>query len=95
MDCTFVPINLKETKPENMLRRSKKRTNIAYRGISHHKVCIMSAVDDQDNMFFEVVGLGLEPNKMLESIEYKIKDCKVLINLHLRLYVKELVVRTK
>lgn len=95
MDGTFVPINLKGTKPENMPRRSKKRTSSAYRGISHHKVCIMSAVDDQDNMFFEIVGLGSETNKMLESIEYKIKDCKVLINLHLRLYVKELVVRTK
>lgn len=55
MDGTFVPINLKGTKPENMPRRSKKRTSSAYRGISHHKVCIMSAVDDQDNMFFEIV----------------------------------------
>lgn len=80
IDGTFTPINLKGTKPKNMPRVSKKRSSSAYRGISHHKVCIMSAVDDNDNMFFEVVGLGSETNKMLESIEYKIKNCKILIS---------------
>ena len=63
-----------------MPRILKKRSSSAYRGRSHHKVCIMSAVDDNDNMFFEIVGLGSETNKMLESIEYKIKDCNVLIS---------------
>lgn len=80
IDGTFTPINLKGTKPENMPRYSKKRSSSAYRGVSHHKVCIMSAVDANDNMFFEIVGLGSETNKMLESIEYKIKDCEVLIS---------------
>ena len=80
IDGTFVPINLKGTKPNNMPRMSKKRSSSAYRGISHHKVCIMSAVDENDNMFFEVVGLGSETNKMLDSIKYKIKDCTVLIS---------------
>lgn len=80
IDGTFTPINLKGTKPKNMPRISKQRSSSAYRGISHHKVCIMSAVDDNDNMFFEIVGLGSETNKMLESIECKIKDCKVLIS---------------
>ena len=80
IDGTFTPINLKGTKPKNMPRISKKRSSSAYRGISHHKVCIMSGVDDNDNMFFEIVGLGSETNRMLESIEYKIKDCDVLIS---------------
>lgn len=80
IDAKFVPINLKGTKTKNMPRISKKRSSSAYRGISHHKVCIMCAVNDNDNMFFEITGLGSETNKMLESIEYKIKDCKVLIS---------------
>jgi len=80
IDGTFVPINLKGTKPKNMPRISKRRSSSAYRGISHHKVCIMSAVDECDHMFFEVVGLGSETNKMLDSIEHKIKDCSVLIS---------------
>jgi hypothetical protein len=29
----------------------------------------MTAVDENDRMFFEVVGLGSETNKMFESIE--------------------------
>lgn len=37
-----------------MPRISKKRSSSAYRGISHHKVCIMSAVDDNDNMFLKL-----------------------------------------
>ena len=80
IDGAFLPINLKGTKPKNMPRISKKRSSSAYRGISHHKVCIMSAVDDNDQMFFEVVGLGSETNRMLESLEYKIKDCSVLVS---------------
>lgn len=80
IDGTFVPINLKGTKPKNMPRLSKKRSSSAYRGISHHKVCIMSAVDENDNMFFEVVGLGSETNKMLDSVEHKIKECTILVS---------------
>jgi transposase-like protein len=80
IDGTFVPINLKGTKPKNMPRKSKKRSSSAYRGISHHKVCIMSAVDENDNMFFEIVGLGSETNKMLDSIEHKIKACSFLVS---------------
>jgi hypothetical protein len=38
------------------------------------------AVNDSDHMFFEVVELGSETNKMLESIEYKIKEYSVLIS---------------
>jgi transposase-like protein len=80
IDGAFVPINLKGTKSINMPRLSKKRTGSAYRGVSHHKVCIMSAVDENDNMFFEIVGLGSETNEMIETIKYKIKDCKVLVS---------------
>lgn len=80
IDGTFVPINLKGTKPKNMPRISKQRSSSAYRGVSHHKVCIMSAVDDNDKMFFEIVGLGSETNDMLDSIEYKIKGCEVLVS---------------
>jgi hypothetical protein len=39
----------------------------------------MGGADDNYNMFFEMVGLGSETNRMLESIEYKIKDCDVII----------------
>lgn len=46
-DEKYFPINLKGTKTNNMPRYSKKRTSVnsPYRGISHHKVCVASAID--------------------------------------------------
>lgn len=80
IDATFMPINLKGTKKGKMPRASKKRTSSAYRGVSHHKVCIFSAVDDKDRMFFEIVGLGHETNKMVKKIKGKIKECRTLVS---------------
>lgn len=81
IDSTFFAINLKGTKRKNMPRLSKKRgTSSAYRGISHHKVCVMSGVDDKDQMFFEIMGLGHETNKMVGKIKGKIKDCRTLVS---------------
>lgn len=80
IDATFMPINLKGTKKTKMPRLSKKRTSSAYRGISHHKVCILSAVDDRDRMFFEIVGLGPETNEMANKIKPKIKECRTLVS---------------
>lgn len=61
----YLPINLKGTRPHNMPRYSKKRGGGSeFRGISHHKVCILSAVDESDHMFFKVCGLGSETKEM-------------------------------
>ena len=61
LDSAYRKINLKGTKPQNMPRKSKKRGNTsAYSGISHHKLCIASGIDEHDNMFLKVVGLGSE-----------------------------------
>lgn len=80
IDATYTSINLKGTKPYNMPRLSKKRSGSAFRGISHHKVCILTAVDDNDNMLFEITGLGPETNEMMEKIESKINNCTILIS---------------
>lgn len=56
-DEKYFSINLKGTKPENMPRYSKKRTSTTsqYRGISHHKICVVSSIDDNDNLLLEIV----------------------------------------
>lgn len=43
-----------------MLRYSKKRTSTksSYRGISHHKICTVSSIDEDDNLILEIAGLG-------------------------------------
>jgi hypothetical protein len=59
LDATYTKINLKGTKTQNMPRISKERgkhktsllsKNLA--GVSHHKVCIITAVDEHDNIFY-------------------------------------------
>ena len=74
IDATYSPINLKGTKEKNMPRISKPRgkhksssLNKELRGISRHKVCIISAIDESDNMFFKIAGLGPESLEMYEK----------------------------
>lgn len=69
-DEKYFPINLKGTKPKNMPRYSKKRTSTRspYRGISHHKVCVISSIDEEYNLVLEISGLGRCTTDMLEKI---------------------------
>ena len=80
-DEKYFSINLKGTKPSNMPRYSKKRTTVkaTYRGISHHKVCVVSAIDEKNNLHLEIVGLGSCITEMLNnSLGKKLKDTKVI-----------------
>lgn len=65
----YFSINLKGTKAKNMPRHPKKRasTKSPYRGISHHKVCTVSSIDDNNNLILEIVSLGRCTTEMLEN----------------------------
>ena len=78
-DEKYFVINLKGTKPDNMPRYSKKRTSTKspYRGISHHKICVVSSIDDNDNLLLEIVGLGRCTTDMLKnSLGVKLDNAK-------------------
>ena len=63
-----------------MPRYSKKRTSSAYRGISHHKVCVISTIDEYDNLLLEIAGLGRCTTNMLNKcIGPRINGIKELI----------------
>ena len=68
-DEKYFTINLKGTKPANMPRYSKKRTSTSspYRGLSHHKVCVVSCIDENDNLILKIAGLGRCTTKMLND----------------------------
>ncbi len=68
-DEKYFSINLKGTKAKNMPRYSKKRTSTKspYRGISHHKVCTVSSIDDDNNLILKIIGLGRCTTEMLEN----------------------------
>ncbi len=84
LDVAYRKINLKGTRPENMPRANKKRGNrSAFSGVSHHKLCLASALDEHDNMIIKVVGLGSESFEkckciypFLENINYVVTDSK-------------------
>ena len=81
IDSQYLSINLKGTKLENMPRYSKKRgKQSAYRGISHHKVCVTCAIDSQDNIMMNIVGLGSESFEKYMSVINRLDNVKKLIS---------------
>ncbi len=68
-DELYKSINLKGTKPKNMLRFSKPRQTKggSKRGISNHQACIASAIDEWDNTYFKIVGVGPINTEMIEK----------------------------
>lgn len=85
-DEIYKSINLKGTKKNKMPRYSKPRTSkgTTARGISSHRVCIESAIDEFDNMFLEIVGTGPITSDMvkkslgekLDNVKKLVTDCK-------------------
>ena len=76
IDTQYKSINLKGTHPQNMPRYSKKRGKQAsYRGISHYKVAIICATDENDYMM-QVAGLRSESFEKYKRIETTLKMWK-------------------
>ena len=88
LDSTYAKINLSGTRPENMPRYSKKRgkqmpvigEHDALRGLSHHKVCIASAIDEHDNILYRVSGLGKESFEKYEQFCDHFTDVNMIIS---------------
>lgn len=82
VDEKYESINLKGTKKENMPRASKPRKSKggSKRGISSHQICIASAIDENDNTFFEIVGNGpITSDMVTEAFSNKIKEDSIMI----------------
>lgn len=88
LDSTYAKINLSGTRPQNMPRLSKKRGKHEHvvgdekelRGPSHHKVCIATAIDRNDNIVYRVTGLGIENLEKYEKIEEGIGKADMIIS---------------
>lgn len=81
-DEKYESINLKGTIPQKMPRFSKPRKSQggSKRGISDHQVCIASAIDENDNIYFEIVGNGSITTKMIEkAFNNRIDENSILI----------------
>ena len=81
-DDFYKKINLKGTKENKMPRYSKPRksSGTTTRGINSHKVCIASAIDENDNVFLEIVGTGEITSEMVSNaLTSKLINVKKLI----------------
>lgn len=84
---TYTSINLKGTKPKNMPRYSKHRgksrkstSSSKLRGINHHKVCIVTAIDENDNILYKVGGLGRESADILNRFRGHFSPISTIIS---------------
>lgn len=81
VDSSYTKINLKGTKESDMPRKSKRRGNGAqYSGISHHKVCISAAIDENDNCIMAVTGLGPESAEKYSFLRKYLKDVTTVVS---------------
>ena len=81
IDCSYIKINLKGTKPNKMPRKSKKNgRGSTYSGISHHKVCIIVGLDEHDNHFMKVAGLGSESFEKYSKFTSNFEKSSILIS---------------
>lgn len=80
VDSQYTKINLKGTKHKNMPRYSKKRGGTsAYSGVSHHKICLVTAIDENDNALFRISGLGSESlDKYMKYKDYFIQGSTLI-----------------
>lgn len=67
-DAQYFSLNFKGIKEKDMPRISKKRgSSSSLTGISHHKLCVIGAIDEYDNLIFQIGGLGKGTTEMLEK----------------------------
>ena len=81
IDTQYKNISIEEIRPQNMPRYSKKRgKQAAYRGISHHKVAIVCATDENDHMMMQVSSLGSELFDKCKANKDYFEDVKEFIS---------------
>ena len=82
LDEYYLSVNLKGTKKQNMPRISKKRKRhgTGKQGMNRHIVCVVSGVDENDNIIFKVAGSGNVTSKMIEdNIANKVVNSKKIV----------------
>lgn len=86
LDPVYTKINLKGTKKEKMPRKSKRRgkhkstkLNHSMRGLSNHKICLISAIDEHDTMVFKIGGLGPESEDKFHQYAYHFKEGSTIV----------------
>mgnify|MGYP002624759487 CR=1 FL=1 len=73
-----IPINFKGMKQENMPRFSKKRKSASKK--VNHKVCVLGAIDENDNQYLEIVCNGeITSDDIEKSLGSKLENGTLLV----------------
>ena len=81
LDSSYFKISLKGTRPQNMPRMSKKRGGTsAYSGISHHKICVITAIDENDHLIMNISGLGSESSDKYSLVSSRFDDVDLIVS---------------
>ncbi len=74
LDPIYTDLSFKGVAKAKMPRPSKRRgkhkpsrSHKDLRGINHNKLCIMTVIDDNDNILFKVAGLGVERREIIDQ----------------------------
>lgn len=98
MDCTFLPISFKGTKPGNMVRKSKRRgkhKRPIHKTKTENKepqLCIYTAMDEDDNIIFKAANCGGErESTYMQYDEFIDKKARIIgdYSAQLRGYIKK------
>lgn len=79
-------INLKGIKPKKMPRKSKHRKSGSQQ--NHHSVCVLFAIDEDNNMVAKIMGLGIESKEKAEAFLPYISGCTTLVTDDAHCYYK-------
>lgn len=81
-DEMYLGINLKGLSKEKMPRFSKPRQSCknTKRGINNHQVCILTAIDEYDNIFLKIVSNGpITSNEVINTFQKKSDNIEILV----------------
>ena len=87
LDSAFTKINLKGTKPKNMPRKSEVRgksktdkNNKHKQGITNEKLCIVTAIDESDNILLEIAGNGPESTSKYQKFSDRFDQNCIIVS---------------
>lgn len=86
IDAVYTSINLKGRRhdmPRFAKKRGKHKPNPKHpslRGISHHKICMITSIDELDHILFKIAGLGPETFDMYNAYGSSFQKGSLLVS---------------
>ena len=88
-DEKYIRISFKGTRKNKMPRKSRRNGKQSTRGLGDEQVCIVGAIDSNDNIILKIVGTGQASTEMIKNGLYgKIEKNSILVTDSKSAYIK-------